>query len=89
MCVENDRHVLLTDPTDPSPWASDEGDSDTSPSPPILLSSSSSSSSVVSLCLSQLSLLLTHTPSPLATLLCEKNIEGHTPFMAAITYKVS
>lgn len=43
----------------------------------------------MSLCLEQLSLLLTQHPSPLFSLLGERNIEGHTPFMAAVYYKVS
>lgn len=42
----------------------------------------------MSLCLEQLSLLLTQHPSPLISLLGERNIEGHTPFMAAVYYKV-
>lgn len=74
------------DHSDSGPWASDEGESDSSPPPPPL--SSVTSPSVVSVCLGQLSLLLTQPPSPLSSLLAEKNVEGHTPFMAAVTYKV-
>ena len=79
--------LLPPDPPDAVPWASDEGESDSSPPSPSP-SYSSAAPSVVSLCLGQLSLVLAQSPAPLTSLLCEKNIEGHTPFMTAVTYKV-
>lgn len=67
-----------------APWASDDGDSDSSPPPPL----SSTTPSSISLCLSQLTAIISQNPTSLSSLLFEKNVEGHTPFMAAVAYKV-
>ncbi|CAI8024034.1 E3 ubiquitin-protein ligase UBR5 [Geodia barretti] len=75
------------DSSEAGPWGSDEGESDSSSPPPPPLSSSMSAPSVVSLCLGQLGLVLTEPPSPLSSLLTERNVEGYTPFMAAVSYK--